>query len=457
MPPTTNQQPTIKILHLDSNHPLLLAQLQQAGFANDEDYTSSKEQIEAKIHNYHGIVIRSRFKIDKAFLDEATNLQFIARVGAGLESIDEDYAAHKNITLIAAPEGNRNAVGEHGLAMLLALFNKINVADAQIRAGHWNREANRGHELDGKTVGIIGYGNMGKSFAKKLRGFDVKVLCYDILENVGDANAKQVALEELQQQSDVLSLHIPWTHKTDKMVNTDFIQGFAKPFWLINTSRGKNVVTADLAHAIENGKIIGAGLDVLEYEKSSFEHLFQDNEVPEAFAYLLQSNKVILSPHIAGWTFESHEKLAQVIVDKIKSKYWGEPEGAQPEKRVTGIGGVFFKSNNPTVLKEWYGKHLALNVDQWGCTFWWKDANGNDASTQWSPFSADTKYFDPSEKPFMQNFRVHDLDGLFEKLRAEGVTIIGTPETYDYGKFGWILDPEGNKIELWEPIDSAFQ
>jgi D-3-phosphoglycerate dehydrogenase len=454
---TTVKPEHVKILHIDSNHPLLLRQLQQSGFANDEDYTSTREQIEAKIHNYHGIVIRSRFKIDRDFIDKAPNLQFIARVGAGLESIDVDYASAKNITLIAAPEGNRNAVGEHALAMLLALFNKINTADAQIRAGHWNREANRGHELDGKTVGIIGYGNMGKSFAKKLRGFDVKVLCHDILENVGDANAKQVSLEVLQQESDVLSLHIPWTDQTDKMICTDFIDAFAKPFWLLNTSRGKNVVTADLVAALENGKVLGAGLDVLEYEKLSFEHLFHDHDIPPAFSHLLQSDKVILSPHIAGWTFESHQKLAQVIADKINAKYLEAPQIATPPKRVTGIGGFFFKSKDPDALKAWYGKHLGLNVDQWGCTFWWKDAQGNDCSTQWSPFAESTQYFNPSEKQFMQNFRVHDFDALFEKLQSEGVTVVGTPESFDYGKFGWILDPEGNKIELWQPNDSAFQ
>lgn len=309
---------SIKILHLDSNHPLLLEQLQIAGYTNEEDYKSTKEVIERKIHNYNGIVIRSRFKIDKDFLDKATNLKFIARVGAGLESIDIEYATKKNISLIAAPEGNRNAVGEHSLAMLLSLFNKLNKADREIRTGHWNRETNRGHELDGKTVGIIGYGNMGKSFAAKLRGFDVKVLCYDILENVGDSNAEQVSLKELQQQSDVLSLHVPWTPETDKMVNTAFINDFSKSFWLINTSRGKNVITADLADALKSEKILGAGLDVLEYEKLSFENLFDENEIPKPFEYLLQSENVILSPHIAGWTFESHERLAQVIVDKIK-------------------------------------------------------------------------------------------------------------------------------------------
>jgi D-3-phosphoglycerate dehydrogenase len=311
----------INILHIDSNHPLLWNQLEEAGFTNEEDFTSNKDQVEAKIQNYHGIVIRSRFKIDKTFLDKATNLQFIARVGAGLESIDCDYAIDKRINLIAAPEGNRNAVGEHTLGMLLSLMNKLNRADKLVREGKWIREGNRGYELEGKTIGIIGYGNMGKSFAKKLRGFDVKVLCYDIQDNVGDENAKQVTLEELQQKSDVLSLHIPWTPETDKMVNTDFINAFAKPFWLINTSRGKNVVTADLVSALESGKILGAGLDVLEYEKLSFENLFIDSEKPAAFQYLLDSEKVLLTPHVAGWTFESHEKLAQTIVDKIIDFY----------------------------------------------------------------------------------------------------------------------------------------
>lgn len=311
----------VKILHIDSNHPLLWEQLEQAGFQNEADFTSSKSEIEAKIQNYHGIVIRSRFKIDKAFLDKAANLKFIARVGAGLESIDCDYAISKNINLIAAPEGNRNAVGEHALGMLLSLMNKLNRADRLVREGKWIREGNRGYELENKTVGLIGYGNMGKSFAKKLRGFDVEVLCHDILPNVGDENAKQVSLSELQQKADVLSLHIPWTPETDKMVNSNFINSFAKPFWFINTSRGKNVVTDDLVSALESGKILGAGLDVLEYEKLSFENLFIDIEKPKAFEYLLQAENVLLTPHIAGWTFESHQKLAQTIVDKIIKLY----------------------------------------------------------------------------------------------------------------------------------------
>jgi D-3-phosphoglycerate dehydrogenase / 2-oxoglutarate reductase len=311
----------IKILHLDSNHPLLWEQLENAGFQNEADFTSSKEIIESKIQNYHGIVIRSRFKIDKTFLDKAINLQFIARVGAGLESIDCDYASSKNVQLIAAPEGNKNAVGEHTIGMLLSLMNKLHRADKLVREGKWIREGNRGYELEGKTIGLIGYGNMGKSFAKKLRGFDVNVLCYDILENVSDENAKQVSLQELQIQSDVLSLHIPWTPETDKMINSNFINSFSKPFWFINTSRGKNVITDDLVGALQSGKILGAGLDVLEYEKLSFENLFINTEKPEAFEYLLQAENVLLTPHIAGWTYESHEKLAQTIVDKIILKY----------------------------------------------------------------------------------------------------------------------------------------
>ena len=448
---------SIRILHIDSNNPLLLTQLQKLGFHNEEDFTSSKEEIENKIHKYNGIVIRSRFKIDKTFIDKATNIQFIARVGAGLESIDCDYAESKNIQLIAAPEGNRNAVGEHALGMILSLFNNLNKANSEVKNGQWNREANRGHELDGKTVGIIGYGNMGKAFAKKLRGFDVEVLCYDIKEAVGDVNAKQVSLAELQEKADVLSLHIPWTPETDKMVNTNFIENFKKSFWIINTARGKSVVTSDLVKALKSGKILGAGLDVLEYEKLSFENLFDENQKNEAFEYLKKADNVLLTPHVGGWTFESHEKLAQTIVDKIKSIYFKEEVSDVAEQRVTGLGGFFFKTQNPSLLKEWYKNHLGLPIDDYGCTFWWKNENGDDCSTQWSTFKEDTTYFNPSKKEFMQNFRVHDLEGLLKKLSEENVTIVGEMETYEYGKFGWILDLEGNKIELWEPIDSSFK
>ncbi|WP_040491300.1 2-hydroxyacid dehydrogenase [Xanthomarina gelatinilytica] len=311
----------MKILHLDTNHPLLIKQLNELGFQNHQEYTASKKDIETIISNYDGIIIRSRFTIDKTFLDAAKNLKFIGRVGAGLENIDCDYAEKKGVILISAPEGNSNAVGEHTLALLLSLFNKLNKADSEIREGKWLREDNRGLELDGKTVGIIGYGNMGKAFAKKLRGFDVDVLCYDIKANVGDKNAKQVSLATFQEQADVVSLHTPQTELTKKMVNSKFIHAFNKPFWLLNTARGKSVVTNDLVSALKTGKILGAGLDVLEYEKASFENLFKNNDenMPEAFRYLIQAQNVILTPHVAGWTVESKEKLAQTIVDKIKA------------------------------------------------------------------------------------------------------------------------------------------
>ena len=311
----------MRVLHLDINHPLLIEQFTALGFQNDEDYTSSKAEIESKIHLYDGLIIRSRFSIDASFLDKATNLKFIGRLGAGLENIDTAYAHKKRIFLASAPEGNRNAVGEHTLGMLLSLFNKLNTADQEVRSGIWDREGNRGVELDGKTVGIIGYGNMGKAFAKKLRGFDVEVICYDIVGGVGNEDARQVGILELQQRTEVLSLHVPQTKGTIGMLNKDFISEFHKPFWLLNTARGTCVHTQDLVEALKEGKILGAGLDVLEYEKSSFENMFTDATLPDAFQYLIQSKQVLLSPHVAGWTIESKIKLAQTIVDKVQAKF----------------------------------------------------------------------------------------------------------------------------------------
>ncbi len=311
----------MKVLHVDINHPLIIEQFDSLGFENHEDYVSSKEEIEEKIHDYDGLIIRSRFSIDQPFLEKAVNLKFIGRLGAGLESIDVEYAKSQDIFLAAAPEGNRNAVGEHTLGMLLALFNKLNKADREVRSGKWDREGNRGIELDGKTVGIIGYGNMGKAFAKKLRGFDVQVICYDIIGGVEDENARQVGIMELHQKTDVLSLHVPQTELTIGMVDEGFLRKFHKPIWLLNTARGKCVVTEDLVKSLKSGKVLGAGLDVLEYEKSSFENMFADNELPEAFKYLIRAENVILSPHVAGWTVESLEKLARTIVDKIKVEF----------------------------------------------------------------------------------------------------------------------------------------
>ena len=307
----------MKILHLDSNHDILAKKLEEAGFENYFDFTSSKEEIMNVIATYDGIVVRSRFPIDREFLSAATHLKCIGRVGAGLENIDLDYTAANNIACYNAPEGNRNAVGEHALGMLLSLFNHLNKGDKEVRSGLWQREENRGVELDGKTVGLIGYGNMGKAFAKKLSGFDCKVICYDIKEHVGDKNSQQVSLKELQEQSDVLSLHTPQTPLTVNMIDAAFIATFKKPFYLINTARGKSVVTEDLVAGLKTNKILAAGLDVLEYEKGSFESLFRDSEIPQAFKELLEMENVLLSPHVAGWTVESKYKLAEVIADKI--------------------------------------------------------------------------------------------------------------------------------------------
>lgn len=312
----------MKVLHVDINHPLIIEQFSELGFENHEDYTSTKEEITAKIAEYDGLIIRSRFTIDADFLDKAKNLKFIGRLGAGLENIDIQYAKSLGIYLAAAPEGNRNAVGEHALGMLLSLFNKLNKSDREVRNGKWDREGNRGLELEGKVVGIIGYGNMGKAFAKKLKGFDVEeVICYDIKGGVEDEHARQVGIMEFQNRVDVISLHVPQTELTVGMFQTEFIEKFKKPFWIINTARGKCIDTQDLVSALRSGKILGAGLDVLEYEKTSFEHMFTDDKLPDAFQYLVNADNVILSPHVAGWTVESKIKLAQTVVDKVRNKF----------------------------------------------------------------------------------------------------------------------------------------
>ena len=312
----------MNILHLDENHPILLEGLKEAGFHNTTEYTATKEHICSIIEQYDGIVIRSRFPIDAPFLEQAKHLKFIARVGAGVENIDLDCAKKLGIQLFSAPLGNSNAVGEHALGMLLGLTNKLQQAHQSIQKGKWQREAHRGIELEGKTVGIIGYGRMGKSFAKKLLGFDVKdVVFHDLLPLEKDDYARPVSLETLQATADVISLHTPQTPLTQKMINTAFLEGVKKPFWLINTARGSAVVTADLVEALKNGKVLGAALDVLEYEKSSFEHLFQNEEVNPHLDYLLSASNVLLSPHVAGWTKESHQKLAQIIVQQIVDQF----------------------------------------------------------------------------------------------------------------------------------------
>ena len=312
----------MKVLHLEENHPTLIEGLQALGFQNDEAYNDSLKEIRAKIDQYDGLIIRSKYPIDEDLLARARKLKFIGRVGAGLENIDVNAVESRNIYLLNAPEGNRNAVGEHALGMLLSLMNRLNSGDAAIRSGRWDREGHRGWELSGRTVGIIGYGNTGKSFAQKLSGFTVKTLCYDILDNVGDKFARQVSLEKLQSQCEVISLHIPQTPQTLGMINNKFIANMTHPFWLLNTARGSAVVTVDLVEGLKSKKVLGAGLDVLEYETRSFSTTFNEEELPPALEYLMDADHVLLSPHVAGWTQESHVKLATTIVDKVKKLFF---------------------------------------------------------------------------------------------------------------------------------------
>jgi len=303
------------IIHVDKNHPILIEGLKKLGYENDEHYNSDLNTILDIIKNYNGLVIRSRFEIDKNFIDKAKNLDFIARVGSGTENINISYANSKNISIINAPEGNKDAVGEHTLGMLFSLTRNLFNANESIKKGIWEREKFRGHEINGKTVGIIGYGNMGKSFADKLKGFNCNVICYDIKKNLGDTNCNQVSLKKLRDESQIISLHVPYNLSTKKMINKDFINKMKNPFWLINTSRGNVINTDDVIESLKSKKILGAGLDVLEYESSSFESIFKNNN--PSLNYLLNAENVILSPHIAGWTYESHKKLAKVILDKI--------------------------------------------------------------------------------------------------------------------------------------------
>ena len=312
----------MKVLHLEENHPTLIEGLQALGFQNDAAYNDSLKEIRAKIDQYEGLIIRSKYPIDEDLLARAKKLKFIGRVGAGLENIDVNALESRNIHLLNAPEGNRNAVGEHALGMLLSLMNRLNSGDAAIRSGRWDREGHRGWELSGRTVGIIGYGNTGKSFAQKLSGFTVKTLCYDILDNVGDKFARQVSLEKLQSQCEVISLHIPQTPQTLGMINNKFIANMTHPFWLLNTARGSAVVTVDLVEGLKSKKVLGAGLDVLEYETRSFSTTFNEEELPPALEYLMDADHVLLSPHVAGWTQESHVKLATTIVDKVKKLFF---------------------------------------------------------------------------------------------------------------------------------------
>ena len=304
------------ILIVDDIHPVFIEQAEAMGYQCDYRPTIKPDEAYAIIGGYEGIVIRSKFLFDRKVLDLAASLRFICRAGAGMDNIDEIYARQKGIRLINAPEGNMDAVGEHAIGLLLNLMNNINASDAEIRAGSWKREANRGYELKGKTVGIIGYGFMGKSFARKLSGFGVNVVAYDKYKTgFSDQYAREVSMEEIVKHSDVLSLHIPLTSETNGMVNDEYLFHFKKPIFFINTARGKVAKIQAVLNAIKQGKILGAGLDVLEVEK--FPALAEQTWFNE----LRQSGKVMLTPHVAGWTFESYRKISEVMAEKLRVEF----------------------------------------------------------------------------------------------------------------------------------------
>lgn len=311
----------MRVLFLDIVHPILESMLVEKGFECVQNYSCTYNEALTLIPNYEGLVIRSRIPVDARFIDAAKALKFIARSGAGLENIDLKAAASANIEVFNSPEGNMDAVGEHAIGMLLFLFNKLNFADREVREGKWDREGNRGIELAGKTVGIIGFGSMGSAFAKKLSGFDCKILAYDKYKTgYAPSYVTESTLESLKKESDIISIHLPFSEETDYFIDRDFIESCAKPFYLINTARGRHVKTSDLLTGLASTKVLGACLDVLEYEKKSFEKLhFED--LPEDFKTLASLKQVVLSPHVAGWTKESYVKLSTFLADKIIAKF----------------------------------------------------------------------------------------------------------------------------------------
>ncbi len=310
-----------KVLFIDHSHPILPEKLQSLGFLCDFRTEADRESLEAIAHQYFGIVVRSRINIDQFFLEKALQLKFVARYGVGLEHIDIDFARQKGIAVFASPEGSRDAVGEHTLGLLLMLMNNLSRAHQQVQNGLWLREPNRGTEIKNKTIGILGYGNMGQAFAQRLQGFEAMVIAYDKYStNYGDSHAKAVDLETLFELSDVLSVHIPYSAENHYFINGQFLQSFAKPIYLINTARGLVLRTADLVQQLKKGKVLGAALDVIEYEEGSFVQLDPDG-LPEIFQYLRKADNVILTPHIAGWSHEAKKGHAEWLGKKIES-WW---------------------------------------------------------------------------------------------------------------------------------------
>lgn len=319
-----------KILFIDSTHPLLFEMLCNAGLECDYRPEITAGTVKNTIHLYDGIIIRSKFPLDRELLSNAKKLKFIGRVGSGLENIDVEYANSKNITCFNSPEGHCEATGEHAVGLLLALLNNICKANNEVKSGQWFREVNRGMEIKGKTVGIIGYGHTGKCFARCLSGFGAQIIAYDkYKKNYSDRYAEESDMDNLFENCDILSLNLPLTGETRHMVNNDFLNRFSKDIYIVNIARGKIIDTTDLVNALKTGKVRGAALDVLEYEKSSFEELHR-TDLPGEYQFLLEHQKVILTPHIAGWTHESNKKLAETMAGKIIRHLGGSDDTEKP-------------------------------------------------------------------------------------------------------------------------------
>jgi D-3-phosphoglycerate dehydrogenase len=311
-----NLKQSIKILITDSVHQYFVDEMQKFGCTVNYVPTIERSEVMQIIFDYDVLLINSRIKADKELIEKGANLKAIARIGSGLEVIDLDTAKQKKIECINAPEGNKDAVAEHALGMLLCLLNNIHLANAEVKQGLWQREKNRGTELGGKTIGIIGFGNNGRAFAQKLKAFNVEILAYDKYYNgFGNNDVKEVSMNEIFDKADIVSLHLPLTAETEYLVNDKFINNFQKHFYFVNVSRGKIVETVSLIKNLQSGKVKGACLDVLENENINS----LNNEKNQWFQQLKDMNNVLLTPHVAGWTFESKLKIAQVLTTKLQN------------------------------------------------------------------------------------------------------------------------------------------
>ena len=305
----------MNVLFIDTVHSVLQDRMESWGWTCDDGTSLSRADILNKVRDYEGVVIRSKFTIDEEFLTEATSLKFIARSGSGLENIDLAKAAELGVEVINSPEGNRDAVAEHWVGMVLGLFNHLVRSNAEVKKGVWRREGNRGIELGNKTVGIIGYGVMGRALAQRLQGFGCRVIAYDKYKSgFGSEWVEEVSLSELKQAADVVSFHVPQSLETEKYLNQEFIESMNRPFYVVNTSRGKVVDTESLLFGLDSKKVLGACLDVFEQESSAFGMQFQDPK----FQMLTSHKNVLMTPHVAGWTVESYIKLSTYLADKIE-------------------------------------------------------------------------------------------------------------------------------------------